>query len=247
VYFQFIDHTEPFWNGLAAGITAMIAEHRRGWLVQKLNGSHPALIDGDRALVCGGTYSIPDSLFAEGSVLDNDLFSMPLSVGERVILFGGGHCALALAPLLHSVGFRVTVMDNRAEFVTRERYPMAEERICGDYNRIADHLTIEPEDYIVVMTSGHSFDYEVQEQVLRFPSSYVGVIGSRRKTASVNARLRNAGVPEDAIQSVHTPIGLNIKAVTPEEIAVSITAEMILVRAELHEKLSEASHSCPMH
>ena len=247
VFFQFIDHAEPAWGVLCENILSMIAERRRGWLVQKLDGSLPALIDGDRAVVCGGSYELPDCMLAEGSVNDGGFFAMPLPVGERVILFGGGHCALALAPVLHSVGFRITVMDNREEFVTHERYPMAEERICGDFTRIADYLTVAPDDYIVVMTTGHSFDYTVQEQVLRVPSAYVGVIGSRRKTASVNTRLREAGVPEEAIQSVHTPIGLSIKAVTPEEIAVSIAAEMILVRAELREKVSEASHSCPMH
>ena len=97
------------------------------------------------------------------------------------------------------------------------------------------------------MTNGHVHDYEVEEQILRKKSAYVGVIGSRSKTASVNKRLRQACVPEEMIQKVHTPIGLSIKAVTPSEIAVSIAAEMILVRAEASEKSGELTGSCPMH
>ena len=97
------------------------------------------------------------------------------------------------------------------------------------------------------MTSGHSYDMEVQDQVLRGDFAYVGVIGSRRKTASVNQRLRERGVPEEAIQQVHTPIGMSIKAVTPEEIAVSIAGEMIYVRALRREANGVVNHGCPMH
>ena len=100
---------------------------------------------------------------------------------------------------------------------------------------------------MVVMTNGHSHDYEVQEQVLRGRLAYIGVIGSRAKTAAVNAKLRAAGVPEEAIASVHTPIGTAIKAVTPEEIAVSIAGEMIYVRALRREAGREEKHACPMH
>ena len=97
---------------------------------------------------------------------------------------------------------------------------------------------------MVIMTSGHMRDFQVEDQVLRGPFAYVGVIGSRRKTASVNQRLREAGVPEEAIALVHTPIGTPILAVTPEEIAVSIAGEMIQVRAQ---RRGPTPHGCPMH
>ena len=99
----------------------------------------------------------------------------------------------------------------------------------------------------MVMTSGHTHDFIVQEQILRRDFAYVGVIGSRAKTASVNARLRAAGVQETAIASVHTPVGVAIKAVTPEEIAVSIAGEMIYERALRREKDGPRHHGCPMH
>ena len=97
------------------------------------------------------------------------------------------------------------------------------------------------------MTNGHSYDLEVQDQVLRGEFAYVGVIGSRKKTATVNQRLRNRGVPEESITRVRTPIGTDIKAVTPEEIAVSIAGEMIYERALRREAIGITARGCPMH
>ena len=99
---------------------------------------------------------------------------------------------------------------------------------------------------MVVMTSGHACDFEVEERALRAGPAYVGVIGSRTKTASINARLRGCGISEEAIRSVHAPIGLDIGAVTPQEIAVSVAAEMIRVRAERLEKAGRSEKMCPM-
>ena len=137
--------------------------------------------------------------------------------------------------------------DAGADLVTKERFPAAESLICGDFGHIAQYITTEPEDYIVIMTSGHTHDFEVQEQILRRPAAYVGVIGSRAKTASVNARLRAAGVDEAAIASLHTPVGVAIKAVTPAEIALSIAGEMIYERALRREQAGIQVHGCPMH
>jgi len=126
-------------------------------------------------------------------------------------------------------------------------WPEAEAAVCGDYTRIADGLELTAEDYAVVMTSGHSHDLEVENQLLRRPLRYVGVMGSRTKTAYVNGKLREMGVPEEAIQKVHTPIGTAIKAVTPEEIAVSITGELIYERALHREAAVPPPHGCPSH
>lgn len=246
VYFQFIDGQSESWVKTAKLVVASINEKKEAWLVQRTDGGDPSILDASGATLLGGAVDIP-GITAHGCVLSEGYFSMKLPIGERVIIFGGGHCAAALAPLLNTVGFRVTVMDCREEYASYERFPMAEKLVCGDYRSISDYLTIEPNDYIVIMTSGHSFDYDVQEQVLRLPTAYVGVIGSKSKTASVNARLRAAGVPEEGIAHVHTPIGTDIKAVTPEEIAVSIAGEMILVRAQYREAAGIETHGCPMH
>ena len=168
-------------------------------------------------------------------------------MGEGAILFGAGHCSVALCPLLTTVGFRVTVVDNRPELATRERFPTADAVLCCDLAHINDAVTIGDDDYVVIMTNGHRHDFVVEEQVLRGQYAYIGVIGSRTKTASVNALLRQAGISEEAIAAVHTPIGTAIKAVTPEEIAVSIAGEMICVRATRREDAGIKLHGCPMH
>lgn len=227
VLMQFIAADDTAWKAAAETVLRRIEHREPGWLLLS-GGAAPTLEETAAA--------IPDGVFA-----------LPLPIGERAIIFGAGHCGLALAPLLHTVGFRVTVMDDRAELVTKERYPLAEKCIVGDFTRLEDYLTITDEDYLVIMTNGHIHDFEVQEQVLRGKFAYVGVIGSRSKTATVNGKLREAGVPEDAIAKIHTPIGTAIKAVTPEEIAVSIAGEMILERAIRREKNNTFSKHCPMH
>ena len=246
VYFQFIDGNSPVWLEVAKCVVTAIAEKRDAWLLQRTDGGNPVVVDRDGSILAGEAV-VSSGMTAEGCVLRDGVFSMKLPVGERCIIFGGGHCAAALAPLLNTVGFRVTVMDCREEYASRDRFPYAEEVICGDYLHISNYLTINKNDYIVIMTNGHSFDYDVQEQVLRLPTAYVGVIGSRGKTASVNKRLREAGIPEEKISAVHTPIGTAIKAVTPEEIAVSIAGEMIFVRATYREAAGIETHGCPMH
>ena len=227
VHLQFIAAGDPVWKELAGSVLQRIALRQPGALVLALDGGAPALRD------------VPET--------DSAHVSLPLPIGERAILFGAGHCSLALCPLLTTVGFRVTVVDDRPELVTKERFPTADAVICCDLDRVAETVPIGEEDYVVVMTNGHSHDFAVQEQVLRGKYAYIGVIGSRAKTASVNARLREAGISEAAIASVHTPIGTAIKAVTPEEIAVSIAGEMICVRATRRENAGVVLHGCPMH
>lgn len=247
VWFQFVDHTDPAWAALAGALLAQTNARKPGWLVQKLDGSFPTLLGENGEVLAGEPVADAAGYQIPGCKLTDTGFSMPLPIGERAIIFGGGHIARALAPLLHGVGFRVCVMDNRAEFTDPADFPGAERVVCGDYLRIADYFDLNEEDYVVVMTNGHSHDFDVQEQALRRKLAYIGVIGSRRKTAVVNARLREAGVPEEGIAQVHTPVGTAIKAVTPAEIAISIAGEMIYERALRREADGERHNGCPMH
>lgn len=156
----------------------------------------------------------------------------PLMRSGRVYIFGGGHVGQALVPVLAGVDFRVTVYDKRKELATKEFFPCAEEVIYGDYEHIFDKITLKPSDYVVIMTPGHESDYALLEQVLRCETSYVGCIGSRHKIARTQEMLRQAGISEERIKSVHSPIGLPIGAQTPAEIAICIAAEMILHRSQ---------------
>lgn len=235
VWFQFIAADDAAWKKTASEALAQMERHECGWLLQPLDGSAPRFSDGEG-----------ESLTAAycGEQCGNS-FVQPLPIGERAVIFGAGHIARALTPLLRSVGFRPIVFDCRPEYAVAADFPQAEQVVCGDYLAVEDSLSLSPEDYIVIMTSGHSHDFAVQAQILRKEFAYVGVIGSRRKTAAVNARLWEASIAREATARVHTPIGVAIQAVTPEEIAVSIAAEMISVRASMRE--DGAHHGCPMH
>ena len=123
-------------------------------------------------------------------------------------------------------------MDDRPEFACAELFPAAEEGLLIDFQHVADYVSIGPEDYVCVMTRGHAFDAVVQAQALRTPACYIGVIGSRHKAAGVRASLKEQGFSDQELDRIITPIGLEIKAETPAEIAISIAGQMILHRAE---------------
>ncbi len=162
-----------------------------------------------------------------------DLFAEQIGSAGRVYIFGGGHVAQELVPVLSHVGFRCLVMDDRAEFVKPELFPGAEAVLLGDFRRISDYFAISGEDYVCVMTRGHAFDTVVQAQVLRCRPCYCGVIGSKFKAAGVRKTLKEEyGLCDEELDLVTTPIGLDIKGETPAEIAISIAAQMILHRAE---------------
>ena len=245
-YFQFIAADDPAWQDLCSQIIKRLADQQGGWFIQQLDGGAPALLTPDMEPVCGEKPG--NSLTGQMRMgIDGDHFWMPLPVSERVIIFGGGHISAALVPLLKTVGFRSWVLDDRPEFTTRDRFPDAEKCITVDFSHIADFVEITDKDYVVIMTNGHKHDFESELHVLRGSFAYIGVIGSRRKTLSVNESLRENSIPDEKIAVVHTPIGTAIKAVTPEEIAVSIAGELILVRAERREAGNPEKHHCPMH
>ncbi len=166
-----------------------------------------------------------------------DLFVEQISSAGRVYIFGGGHVAQELVPVLSHVGFRCVVMDDREEFVAPELFPGAESVILGDFRRISDHFAIGGEDYVCVMTRGHAYDTVVQAQVLRCRPCYCGVIGSKFKAAGVRRTLQeDYGLCDEELDLVTTPIGLDIRGETPAEIAISIAAQMILHRAQRNGK-----------
>lgn len=157
--------------------------------------------------------------------------AVPLTEYGKAVVFGGGHLAQALVPILVSLDFNTVVFDDRQEFAMPEMFPGARQVICGDFAKFQDYVELKPSDFAIVVTRGHLADYTVVEQLMHIETAYTGVVGSRTKTKLINQKLIEAGVPQSAIDFVHTPIGLPIKAVTPAEIAVSIAAELVLVRA----------------
>ena len=151
----------------------------------------------------------------------------------KTYVFGGGHISVQTVSLISKLGFSVTVFEDRPEFADPEKFPSAENVILGDFSRISDKIRIEENDFVLVMTRGHAFDYEVLTQVLTKNPAYIGVIGSRKKAEIMFGKLREAGFPDEAVSKIFSPVGLAINAETPEEIAVSIAAQMILERSKL--------------
>jgi xanthine dehydrogenase accessory factor len=155
-----------------------------------------------------------------------ELFESP----ARLIIAGGGHVGLAIATIAAIVGFRITIVDDRPEFANGERFPMADEVLCGDFGEIFDAMSIDSSCSIVLVSRGHQQDTISLRHTVTRGAGYIGMIGSRRRTGTVLQMLAEEGIPAEALAKVHTPIGLDISAETPEEIALSILSEIVLVR-----------------
>ncbi|GBF35218.1 xanthine and CO dehydrogenases maturation factor [Desulfocucumis palustris] len=151
-----------------------------------------------------------------------------------VYIFGAGHVSQKIAPLATLVDFRTVVLDDRGEFANRERFPTADRVMVLDtFERALEGLEIDRDSYLVIVTRGHAHDKTVLGQALKTNAGYIGMIGSRRKRDAIYKALSAEGFARDEFARVYCPIGLEIEAETPEEIAVSVMAELIKVRAEL--------------
>jgi xanthine dehydrogenase accessory factor len=217
VYFQFMAGHDAKTIGLMQEILSCLENDEDAWLFTEPGG------DGRMALYRAGA---PPLEMAGG----RRIFSAPVNVAGKVYIFGGGHVAQALEPLLSALGFRCVIFDSRPEFTAPALFPTAYDLITGDYLAIFEKITIRPCDYAVIVT--HACDTAVLRQVITRDCAYTGVIGSKRKIAALKALLRAEGIGEEKLNSLHAPIGLPIHSQTPEEIAVSIAGEMIKCRAE---------------
>ena len=167
-------------------------------------------------------------------IVGNALLVCLVEYGTQHAHIGGdGIVAQALVPILTSVDFSCVILENREEFCRPELFPGAEDVRMIENWHLGDYVSIGEEDYVCVMTRGHKDDTIVQEQILRTPAAYIGVIGSRRKKASVFRVLKEDGFTDRDLERITTPIGLEIGAETPAEIAISIAAQMIEVRAKV--------------
>lgn len=159
-----------------------------------------------------------------------DVFAEP----PEVVVVGGGHVGRAVATVAHTLGHRITVIDDRTDFANRDRFSEAHEVIAGDIEEaISSHAT-NRNSAIVIVTRGHKYDYQALSASARSNAGYIGLMGSRRKVALIYRQLLRDGVPEERLRDIHAPIGLDIGAVSPEEIAVSIMAEITMDRLGGH-------------
>ena len=159
-----------------------------------------------------------------------EVFIEAYTTPPRLVLMGGGHVNKAVANLAKTVGFRIYVVDDRPEFANPERFPDAEATIAKDYPEGLRDVPINTNTFIVVGTRGHREDDRALEAAARSPAGYVGLMGSKRKVILIYEELVKRGVPVERLRQIHSPIGLDIHARTPEEIAVSIVAELVKFR-----------------
>ncbi len=153
-----------------------------------------------------------------------------------LFLFGAGHVSRATARMAGFVGFRVVVLDDRADFANTERFPDADDIVVlSSFEKALDGLGVDETAYLVILTRGHAHDKTVLAQALNTPAGYVGMIGSKKKRDAIYEALRDEGVSEADIARCHSPIGLALGAQTPEEIALSIVSELVAVRAGVRE------------
>lgn len=165
-----------------------------------------------------------------GSVCEiggNKIFTERFGMRPRLVVLGGGHISLSLVKLGRLLGFHVTVADDRPEFAHGERFPEADRVLCGSFDHIFREIPDVPANYYVVVTRGHQADELCVRQILKRKYAYLGMIGSKTKAAKTKENLLADGFSEEQVDGIHAPIGLKIGAVTPEEIAVCIAAEII--------------------
>jgi xanthine dehydrogenase accessory factor len=157
-------------------------------------------------------------------------FVEALNPPAKLIIAGGGHVGQALGMLSSLLDFQLTVIDDRPDYITPDRFPSAAQRTLGDIETELARFPIDPQTYVVIVTRGHRNDGRALAAVVNSSARYIGLIGSRRKIKTIFDDLAQQGVPLEKITRVHAPIGLQIAAVTPAEIAISIAAELIAVR-----------------
>ena len=236
VYFSYIPANDTYVLSIAEEAERRFAEGEDLWLLSEIS-------DGGRL----GLWSAAEGFFgleAPEWTRDTmsrhptrkkqdgrDFYAEQINSSGKVYVFGCGHVAQELVPVLEHVGFRCVALDDRPEFANERVMRGAEKILLVDFENIGASVTIGPEDYICIMTRGHAYDTVVQAQALRTPACYIGVIGSKAKTAGVQRQLREQGFTDEDFKRITTPIGLDIKAETPAEIAISIAAQMIEVRA----------------
>ncbi len=169
----------------------------------------------DNGLICGGQL---------------DVFVEPVVPQPRAYIFGAGHVSKSISKMASLAGFAAIIVDDRESFANRERFPEADEIYAEEYETVFPKLTVNSSSYLIIVTRGHRDDMRVLRWAVTTEARYVAMIGSKRKTISVVKELEKEGLSREAFERIFSPMGLDIGAVTPEEIAISVVAEMIAVR-----------------
>lgn len=216
--------------------------HAKELLSKKIDGEKKFELNQEATenigMVCGG------NSLTKFTYLTNDEKSYNIieelkkknKIKSIVYIFGGGHVSVELKKILRYVEFEYEVWDDRKDFANREKFPDAKEVIAAPFENVLERIKITKNDFVVIMTRGHAFDYLVEKQVLKSEAFYIGVIGSSNKNKTIREKLLQDGFGEDDLVRVCAPIGLQIAAETPEEIAISIASEIIMYRSIMEKR-----------
>jgi xanthine dehydrogenase accessory factor len=194
---------------------------------QRILGERDQLLRSNRPTVLILESKEENSPWKRMEVLLEPIFSEP-----TVYIFGAGHVSQELVPLAKGVSFKVVVIDDRQMFANRDRFPEADEILVSEFEKCFERLPINGESYLVIVTRGHLYDGFVLEQAVKTNARYIGMIGSKKKIRTLYENLMKNGIPKETLDRVYAPIGIDINSETPEEIAVSIVAELIKIRGE---------------
>ncbi len=169
----------------------------------------------DGGLICGGTMEV---------------YVEPILPDPTLIIFGAGHVGRSVAEIVQTLGFRIVIVDDRIKYANRERFPRADDLIVNTWDHVFTQLTVTDSSYLLIVTRGHDYDLTCLRFALKTPAKYIGLMGSRRKINLFYETLEKEGFDPALFRRVHAPVGIEIGSETPEEIAVSIAAQLIQVR-----------------
>lgn len=243
-----IDPRRPAAQHLFARMAELLRQGEKGWLVTVLPGEaeersavRRCIVDSEGDVAGEAVHPLEElgELARRGGTYDRILADDPGRVFVRLIgargtayVFGAGHCGQALVPVLSGLGFFTVIVDDRSDFASPERFPDADRIVVpASFDAVVETLPVDEDSYVVIVTRGHSHDQSVLAQALRTQAGYIGMIGSRQKVANTFEALGREGCSSDDLGRVHAPIGLAIGAETPEEIAISIAAQLVQARA----------------
>ena len=229
VCFYFVDGSCGEQTALTEALAAQ-EQYRSYWIFFALDGT------GIRVLEKEAWELLPAAQEKAGHcrILELDektYYAEEFCYDGKVYLFGGGHLAQELVPVLHHLDFCCIVLDDREEYVDKALFPDAGQTMLVDFAKLDEVLSIQKNDYLVIVTRGHRCDADAEAFALRTDASYIGVVGSRRKTKYVRDKLEAQGFTKEQLDSVYAPIGIEIGSETPAEIAISIAAQLIQIRS----------------
>ena len=241
-----LDGTSPATRDFCGEALALLRRGGRGCLVTAISEEgagvaveHFLVVDGTCTAVSVAGRTLPTEILTSAVSVPTLVergavryFLDPLTSPITVVVFGGGHIAARLVPLCHGLGFRIVVVDDRADFASRDRFPHADELlVVPSFENALQDLHLDAGHYVVIVTRGHGGDQAILRQALRRRPAFIGMIGSRRKRQIIFEALTREGVGAEDLAQVACPIGLPIGAETPDEIAISIAAQLVATRA----------------